>query len=267
MIARRKISISTAAMVNEPERRQPRYVWLRDTLLKEIEQGKYAVGSPFPTEEQLASKYKVSRHTVREATRHLVQSGLISRRRSTGTIVTATEQHEPYVAALGTLQELMQYTNTTRLEIFRREPVTMDATLATLLGGEYGSRWLLLHGHRHRLEEIHPISYTKVYLRPEYGAIAEHLKGKHPSIFNLHETLFGKPVASVIQKIDAALLPDSAARDLGISPATPTLKMTRSYLDHDARVMSASINYYPPSRFQLVTRWDRGRGDCAHDML
>ena len=261
MITRHKTSTRNGQPAVPISPKQPRYIWLRDCLLKDIELGKYAVGSAFPTEEQLAAQYQVSRHTVREATRHLVQSGLISRRRSTGTVVTATQQHEPYVAALGTLQELMQYTYTTRLEVIGKEPVTLDEPLATLLGGELGSRWLLLHSHRHRLEDIRPISYTMVYLRPEFAEIAEHLKGKHPSIFKLHEILFNKPVASVIQKIDAALLPASAAQELGICPSTPTLKMTRSYLDNDGRVMSASINYYPPYRFQLVTRWDRGRGD------
>lgn len=261
MISRNKTSDRNSEASISLSPKQPRYIWLRDCLLKDIEQGKYAIGSSFPTEEQLAAQYQVSRHTVREATRQLVQSGLISRRRSTGTVVTATQQHEPYVAALGTLQELMQYTYTTRLEVISKESVTMDDGLATLLGGELGSRWLLLHSHRHRLDDIRPISYTMVYLRPEFAEIADHLKGKHPSIFKLHEMLFNRPVASVVQKIDAALLPAPAAQQLGISPSTPTLKMTRSYLDSDGRVMSASINYYPPYRFQLVTRWDRGRDE------
>lgn len=257
MIARQTRTRLTSAPAERSHQRQPRYLWLRDCLLKDIQQGVYAVGSPFPTEEQLANQYQVSRHTVREATRHLVQAGLISRRRSTGTIVTAVQQHAPYVAALGTLQELMQYTHTTRLEIIGRETVTLDEPLAELLGAEAGSSWLLLHSQRHQLEEIRPISHTLVYLRPEYAQIADHIKGKHPSIFNLHEMLYGRPVSSVIQKIDAALLPGNAAALMGISPSTPTLKMTRSYLDHENRVMSASINYYPPFRFQLVTRWDR----------
>jgi|GEM_PF-400808 len=236
---------------------QPRYIWLRNRLLQELQSGKYPVGSLFPTEEQLATTYKVSRHTVREATRLLVQNGLISRRRSTGTVVTATQQHAPYVAALGTLQELMQYTYTTRLEVFRKEPVVIDEELANFFGVEPESNWLLLHSHRHRLNEVRPISYTLVYLRPEYAEIADHLKGNHPSIFNLHEQLFNKPVASVIQKIDADNLPAEAAKTMEICPSTPCLKMTRCYLDDTGRVISASINYYPPERFQLVTRWDR----------
>jgi len=267
MISRQIRNTQPKATSDTVPPRQPRYIWLRDCLLEDIQKGRYPVGTAFPTEEQLASQYQVSRHTVREATRHLVQAGLISRRRSTGTVVTATQQHEPYVAALGSLQELMQYTHTTRLEIIKRESVTLDEPLARLLGGEIGTRWLLLHSQRHRLEEVRPISHTLVYLRPEYAGIADHLKGRHPSIFNLHEMLYSRPVASVIQKIDAALLPGDAANLMGICPSTPTLKMTRSYLDHESRVMSASINYYPPFRFQLVTRWDRDRPDQGRDIL
>jgi GntR family transcriptional regulator len=237
----------------------PRYLWLHDCLLKDIQTGKYPVGSPFPTEEQLANDYQVSRHTVREATRGLVQSGLISRRRSTGTIVTATQQeNKPYVAALGSLKELMDYTYTTRLSLFGQEDVTVNEHLAKHLGCEPDSKWLMLHTHRHLLQKAEPISYTQVYLRPEYAQIAESLKGQHTSIFNLHATLFDTPVDSVIQRIEASRMPAVAARKLGLSPTAPTLRMTRIYLDAKERVMSASLNFYISERFELVTHWRRG---------
>lgn len=241
----------------------PRYLWLHDCLLQDIQAGKYPVGSHFPTEEQIAVQYKVSRHTVREATRRLVDSGFIRRRPSTGTIVTANEPDidKPYVAALGSLKELMDYTRSTRLAVFGQETVVFNKTLAKPLGVEAGSTWQMLHAYRHLVKKKEPISYTQVYLRPEYADIAKKLKGNHASIFNLHADLFGIPVDSVIQRIEAAKIPSSAARELGVSASIPTLKMTRIYLDTTGYVMSASRNFYIPERFELVTHWQRGHVD------
>ncbi|HEY1231660.1 MAG TPA: GntR family transcriptional regulator, partial [Ramlibacter sp.] len=46
---------------------QPRYLQLAQTLLREIEAGKYAVGTQLPTEFELCEQFGVSRATAREA--------------------------------------------------------------------------------------------------------------------------------------------------------------------------------------------------------
>lgn len=241
----------------------PRYLWLHDCLLTDIREGKYPVGGHFPTEEKIAHQYQVSRHTVREATRLLVENGLIRRRRSTGTIVTAKEPsiEKPYVAALGSMKELMDYTHNTRLVVFDKENVTLKKIHAASLGVEPQSTWLMLHAYRHQLQRKEPISYSQVFLRPAYADIADKLKGNHASIFNLHADLFGIPVDTVIQRIEAATIPAAAALELGVSAKAPTLKMTRIYLDESKNVMSASHNFYSPDRFELETQWHRSHPD------
>lgn len=241
----------------------PRYRWLHDCLLNDIEKGKYPVGGAFPTEEQIATQYQVSRHTVREATRLLADNGLISRRRSTGTVVTACEpQTAPYVAALGSLKELMSHTQTTRLKVFAQESIEMDATMAATLDCEADSSWLILHSVRHLLDspKLEPISYTQVFLRPEYADIAQWLASEDTSVFNLLEQRFNDPVNSVVQRIEAGCLPAIAARELDMSVSAPMLKMTRIYRDNKQRVLTASRNFYITGRFELVTQWDRADG-------
>lgn len=246
-----------------PSSSGPRYLWLHNCLLEDIQAGKYPVGSSFPTEEQIAVQYKVSRHTVREATRRLVDSGFIRRRPSTGTTVTASESTvgKPYVAALGSLKELMEYTRSTRLALFGQETVVLKKAQAKPLGVAPYSSWLMLHAYRHLVKKKEPISYTQVYLRPEYADIAKKLKGNHASIFNLHADLYGIPVDSVVQRIEASKIPAAAAKELGVSATVPTLKMTRIYLDNTGYVMSASRNFYIPDRFELVTQWQRSHVD------
>ncbi|UOD49518.1 GntR family transcriptional regulator [Orrella daihaiensis] len=224
--------------------------------MKDIQTGKYPVGGQFPTEEQIASTYQVSRHTVREATRRLSETGLISRRRSTGTIVTATHPTDKsYVAALGSMKELMDYTMSTQLEVFGQMTIDASDELAQTLGCEPSSKWVMLKTFRKVLNEPEPISYTEVYLRPEFEDIAKHLHGRHPSILELHRRLFDDPVHSVVQRIEAMKMPRKAAQALGLTSNDPTLKMTRIYEDKNGRVMSASQNFYVAQRFELITRW------------
>ena len=253
-------SLSSATPLRRATRKAdapPRYVWLHACLHNDINSGKYPVGTFLPTEEQLGKAYGVSRHTVREATRKLVDSGLISRRPSIGTLVLAPRPAAPYVAALGSLKEIMDYTNTTRLELLGEARVRADGQLAQDLRCDVGSEWVELQTKRHLAGQDAPISFTKVYLRPEFAGIKAHLHGDHRSIYALLDTLYGQKVASVLQQIEATLMPADAAALLHLKAGSPALRMLRCYFDQSGRLLSASVNFYIADRFRLVTSWNK----------
>ncbi|MBO9610280.1 MAG: GntR family transcriptional regulator [Paenibacillaceae bacterium] len=64
------------------------YLQLKDTLLKKIIEGTYAIGETMPTEHELCEEYKLSRVTVRKALEELKKDGLIAGVPRQGTIVT-----------------------------------------------------------------------------------------------------------------------------------------------------------------------------------
>lgn len=234
----------------------PRYVWLHQCLLADISSGKYPVGSLLPTEDQIGKVYGVSRHTVREATRKLVDAGLISRQPSIGTIVKASRPASPYVAALGSLKELMEYTGRTRLEVLSESLTTVDAALAERLGCEPQTEWLELRTRRHLAGQDAPISFTRVYLRPAFAGIREHLHGDHPSIYVLLQKLYGEVVRSVTQDIEATFMPPDVARLLDVAPHSAALGMRRCYFDRQGKLLTVSDNLYVADRFRLHTAWD-----------
>lgn len=60
---------------------------LRDELLEEITSSQLQPGTKLPTEGQLAKRFNVSRATVRDAVRALIEAGYVTRRRGSGSYV------------------------------------------------------------------------------------------------------------------------------------------------------------------------------------
>ena len=61
---------------------------LRDELLEEISSSQLQPGTKLPSEGQLAKRFNVSRATVRDAVRALVEAGYVTRRHGSGSYVT-----------------------------------------------------------------------------------------------------------------------------------------------------------------------------------
>lgn len=65
----------------------PMYVWIREALREEITGGVLKRGEKLPSEHELASKFGVSRMTVRQSMAELIDEGLLYRRHGVGTFV------------------------------------------------------------------------------------------------------------------------------------------------------------------------------------
>ena len=109
---------------NELDRKSPMPLWaqLEAELRRRLEAGEFDDG--FPTDLELTNTYKVSRHTVREAVRHLNKTGLLKRERGRGTVVNRSE----FEQSLGTLYSLFQSVESAGVEqtseVLRLEVVT-----------------------------------------------------------------------------------------------------------------------------------------------
>lgn len=77
------------------DRESPMPLWaqLETELRRRLDDGEFSDG--FPTDAQLVKRYEVSRHTVREAIRHLNKTGVLHRQRGRGTVVNHTEFEQP----------------------------------------------------------------------------------------------------------------------------------------------------------------------------
>jgi DNA-binding GntR family transcriptional regulator len=233
----------------------PRYQQLAETLLRDIEGGKYKVGAMLPPELELCEQHGVSRHTVREAIRRLVDMGLLGRRQGVGTHVKARSGRGRLVATLGSIADLYQYTQRTRLKLIDERVVTADDKLAEMLHCKPQQRWLKVDTCRFPRGETVPISYTEIYIVPAYAAIRDEIEGEGVWVYGLIEKHYGERIVEVQQEVGTAAISPRIARLLHAKPLEPALHVMRYYYGRGDRLLSVSVNLYPDNRFRFITRW------------
>ena len=137
----------------------PLWAQLERELRRRLESGEFEQG--FPTDLQLTESYEVSRHTVREAVRHLNKTGVLKRERGRGTVVNRSE----FEQSLGTLYSLFQSVESTGVEqtseVLRLETVT-DTVAAGHLGLDEDAKFVMLE--RLRLAAGLPLAVDRAWL-------------------------------------------------------------------------------------------------------
>ena len=159
-------------MVKSLDRSSPLPLWaqLEQELWRRLEAGEFDDGA-FPTDLELTEAYGVSRHTVREAIRHLNKTGVLTRQRGRGTVVNRSE----FEQSLGTLYSLFQSVESAGVEqtseVLRLEVVTDPVAAANLEVDESTDLVLL---ERLRMAGGSPLAIDRAWLPHDArGAAAE----------------------------------------------------------------------------------------------
>jgi len=144
------------------DRSSPLPLWaqLEADLRRRLDDGEFDSGQ-FPTDLELTTAYEVSRHTVREAIRHLNSTGLLRRERGRGTVINKTE----FEQSLGTLYSLFDSIESSgavqRSEVLELRETT-DAVAASQLGLEADAPLTLIA--RLRLADDEPLAVDRAWL-------------------------------------------------------------------------------------------------------
>jgi GntR family transcriptional regulator len=246
---------------------QPRYRQVAQTLISEIQSGRYPVGNLMPTEMALCAQFGASRFTVREAIKQLVDLGLVSRQAGVGTKVIGVAPRSTYRQVMQELSDLRQYTADTEFEILDTAMVTVAGALCDLLDAKAGESWLKLEGLR-RLEDrgAPPICFAEIYIHPAFRAVRDLGGRSNVPVYLRIEEQFGEQVGEVQQQISAAALPEQLAGRLDAAPASPALLVVRTYRNRRAEIIEVTVSTHPADRFSYSQIFRRAwRGSSAVD--
>jgi GntR family transcriptional regulator len=237
-----------------------RRVWsdLRSQILAEM----FPAGSPLPTEAEIASRYSVSRQTVRRAFQDLVAEGLVFRVRGKGTF--ATPAGGRYLRQFGSVDDLMALSVDSRLQVVLPIGPAVDPTAAgrLRLPGDLVAATAFLRLHR-----MEPFCHTVVYLPPwvhaRLGEVAELATAgtiSEITVIGLLDRVLDAPIRDAEQCITVATAPPEVADRLALAPRTPLLRADRMYFDASGEPVELAISHFHPDRYSYRVRLRRGPG-------
>ncbi|QKV51974.1 GntR family transcriptional regulator [Comamonas antarctica] len=247
---------SAATPAKTGSAKEPLYRQVVAALRSEILQGLHPVGQNLPTEGELAERFQLSRHTIREALRELRLNGVVASRRGSGTVVLSSTTAQSYLHETGSLDDLLQYA-ASRLEIRHTRIADVAAALVPCLNGASPAQWLRLEGVRFEEGNAQPFCWTQVYLHPDHAGVARLIGKRSTPVYELIEETYGVRIGEAEQTIRMCEATDEVAALLGLAKKATVVELLRVYRLTDGKVVEISRNLYASTHFSLTFKLRR----------
>lgn len=230
----------------------PIFKQLARHLLEPIEAGSIPVGGLLPTEEEIARRHGVSRHTVRQALARLRSLGLIESRQGVGSIVVRSTPKSVFSETFSSVDELIRSGRGTPLRTHFVEDIVADAKLAEELSGREGQSYLHIIGTRPTTpnSDARIAGYVEVYVDAIYSGVRDALPTLKTTIAEAIDKLYGVSIDHIEQEITVDLITRKQAEILDAKARTPALKIRRRYFANNGRAFEVATSYYPMGHFK-----------------
>ncbi|WP_101065604.1 phosphonate metabolism transcriptional regulator PhnF [Roseovarius salinarum] len=160
--------------------RTPIWQSIRDTLIAEVAEGRYAPGDRLPTEAALAKRFGVNRHTVRRALAALAETGVVHSRRGAGVFVTQRPTEYPIGRRVRFHRNLEAAGRMPARKVLSLETRQSDAREAEALALDPGARVLVYEGIS--LADEQPVAlFSSIFPAARLPRMAESLNA-NPSV-------------------------------------------------------------------------------------
>ncbi|TKB43280.1 GntR family transcriptional regulator [Thalassotalea mangrovi] len=230
---------------------KPKYLQIAEQLIEQIQTRVYPIGSLLPTEKELCNEYQISRHTAREALRHIVQLGLVERRQGSGTRVKREALPSATNPYINSVDDLLTFGNSTRFEIYQAKVLPLTKDIAEQLQLPQPGKYLDISGVRFEAKSRLPLCYCRLYMRIDETRSNQEIT-KDNAIYALINAINSEPIHSVAQQVSACLMDNDVSELLDSNTSTPAMNITRRYhSNQDNGVMLVATSIYPGDRFTL----------------
>jgi GntR family transcriptional regulator len=224
----------------------PLYFQVAQELERAIEDGRLVPGSRLDNEVELAERLGLSRPTVRRAIQHLVEQGLLVRKRGVGTqVVHAKVRRSIELTSL--YDDLVAAKQRPRTEVLALGIEPAPALVGMALGVPDGSPVLALERLRYAQDE--PLALMRNYLPPGLIDLTAADLERHGLYQLLRESGVHLRIAS--QTIGARAATAAEARLLAERRSAPLLTMTRTTYDDSGRIVECARHLYRASIYSF----------------
>jgi len=224
----------------------PLYFQVAEQIAEAIRTGELAPGDQLDSEVQIAEALGLSRPTIRQAIGHLVDRGMIVRRRGVGTqILPMPVRREMQLTSLH--DDLRRAGRAPATDVLLLDTVPADPAAAAALGLAPGTP--VLKVVRLRRSEGEPLAIMSNWLpAPAPQVTVEALEAR-----GLYELLrkAGIRICVARQRIGACTADTDQAELLGCRRGAALLTMERTAYDDGGRAVEFGSHYYLASRYSL----------------
>ena len=212
----------------ESNKKAPLYQQLYDAILNKVRSGEYQVGEKIPSEEQLMTIYGVSRVTVRNAIKQLVDENILIKRHGKGTFVSMPSYVESMTAG-GSFTESglkMNRKPTTKIISICLKKAT--GHVAEALGVEKATEVIVIE--RLRSLDNMPAIFEIDYFRKEDQFMLD-LELTDTSLLDILRQYRGVIASYFDNIIEIALADEKLAEALAISEEEALVKINQTVVD------------------------------------
>ncbi|QPL04907.1 MULTISPECIES: GntR family transcriptional regulator [Actinomyces] len=225
----------------------PLHAQISTPLAGLILDGTLAPGTRLEDEVSMAKRLKVSRPTARQALQHLVDRGLLSRRRGAGTVVTSRHVHRP-VHLSSLLSDLTDAGHAVETQVLVYECAPTTPEQAAWLEVEPGTEAVTIE--RLRLADGEPIALMRNLLPADLAPSREQIETT--GLYDFLRAHGATPVTAT-QSIGARNATAKEATALSETRRAALLTMTRTAYDGRGRVVEYGTHIYRASRYSFET--------------
>jgi GntR family transcriptional regulator len=220
---------------------------------------RYKQGERLPSEDDLCREFGASRITIRQAVGRLVDLGFVTRRRGSGTFVSARQEERPpetvkFTAALEDLFAQVETVSTKSAQITEEQP---PIDVRTLMGLDEEARVVVVRRVRAFRDQV--FSLTTNYLpRHVRAKLSESDLYRYPLLQLLEERLH-VDFRYADQLMEARLADEDVAKMLGIRFGDPALFVERLMYAEGPRPFEVVRSYYRADVYRYQLRLTRGQ--------
>lgn len=229
----------------------PLHIQLKDTIAREIANGKYV--EKIPSERELMERFQVSRATVRESINHLVQEQVLEKVQGKGTFIKQRKTIHDWLDHLHSFTETIKRMGMMpSAQLLKSDEHVKDPDKEHLLQTNQ-----VVSIARLRKANNIPIAIERHYYGQEIGRQLLKYDLNELTIYDLLEQQLNIPLVEAEQTIKVVPIEAMDAKKLDIEPNTNVLCVERQIYGLHGEIIELYKSIFHPSYYELKLKTRR----------
>ena len=233
---------------------KPIYTRIAKELRTNIEKAVYQPGDKLPTEKNLADRFDVNRHTIRNAIAVLKEEGLIRVDRGRGMFVAKTPIKYPIGKRVRYNENLKAQGIKANYKTIKTVEMPADSVISKALKIDVGEKVVLIE--RLGLANEQPISIASSYFPAKLFSNLISSWQQYDSISKLMREVYDCDHVRLSTRISARIVKDTDARLLKVSLNHPILLAESVNVNDKGTVIEYGVTRFSGSMMEIVIAMD-----------